>query len=222
MPMRPSPAMPLVARGGAMLLGLLALAGCAATLVAPAPPREPREVALLAHNRHSTLLLTAADGTRVRWAYADWAWYVESERGLSSGVRALFADSQAALGRRTIPPAEPGENLERHVGVGIDRAIRFEAEAACVDSLLGALERRFESSPQSPRYSAEVNLDLVPHPRPYTFGYNSNHMVGDWLRALGVGVRGNPAFGRWRLAAGTRESGCDPDAYPGARSDTRE
>jgi hypothetical protein len=175
---------------------LLSLSGCAARLTPPAPPQEPRAVWLLEHGRHSTLLLTAGDDALHRYAYADWAWYVEGERGAGSAVDALLRRSQAALGHaRLAPGAAPGD-----VGVGVERAIAFDVEAAAVDALLQGLADLFDAAAADALFSASHNLHFVPHPQPYRFGYNSNHMVADWLRALGVGVSGNPAIGRWRLA----------------------
>jgi hypothetical protein len=185
----------------ALLLPLLA--GCAATIVPPRDLEQPRAVEVLTHDRHTTLLLTAADASRLRYAYADWAWYVEGEQGLRSGARALLSPSQAAFGRQRIAAQQPGERLQAVVGVGIDERYRLAADAERVDALIERLDRQFHASPAEPRLSPSLNLVLVPHPRPYTFAYNSNHMVADWLRELGFEVRGNPAVGRWKVATGT-------------------
>jgi hypothetical protein len=183
-----------------VLLALLPwLAGCAARVIPPEPPREPRSVQLLEHGRHSTLLLTAADQTRVRYAYADWAWYVEGERGLGAGARALLRPSRSALGRQVVAPYQQGERLESVVGVGVGQRYAFDAEAERVDALLDTLDRLFQSAEGEPGFSPEMNLHFVQHPRPYTYAYNSNHMVADWLRELGFEVHGDPANGGWRV-----------------------
>lgn len=188
----------------ALLLPLLS--ACTAEVRPPAEAQSPRTVHLLQHARHASLVLTAADHTRIRYAYGDWAWYVEGDEGLVSGARALFIPSQAGLGRRAFSPAGPGETLERQVGVGVDRAYHFKIEAAKVDRLIDSLEHEFHASQATPRFSAGRGLSFVPHPRPYTFGNNSNHMVAEWLRALGFEVKGNPAMGYWRV------EGAEPDA----------
>lgn len=77
---------------------VLLLAGCSATLQGPTGAAETRTVQLLEHGRHSSLLLTSSDATRVRYAYGDWAWYVEEDTGVISGGRALLRNSQAGLG----------------------------------------------------------------------------------------------------------------------------
>ncbi len=175
------------------------LAGCEAVVVAPSAVSIPRTVQLLEHGRHTTLLLTAADQTRVRYAYGDWIWYVEGEQNPRTGIQALFSPTQAAFGRQLFGPEQPDEQLEAVVGVGIEQAYKFQAEAARVDTLLASLDRQFHAGPAEPRYSVERNLWVVPHPRPYTFAYNSNHIVADWLRELGFEVHGNPAWGHWQV-----------------------
>lgn len=183
-----------------MLLLLLPLfTGCSALITLPERVREPRTVQLLQHGRHSSLLLTAADQSRLRYSFGDWAWYVESDQSLASGSRALFKDSKGALGRQIVAATTPGENLAAKVGVGIGKAYLFQVEAAQVDALLATLEQQFTASQSVPFYSAERHLSFVPHSRPYTFNYNSNHQVADWLRALGLQVQGNPAWGNWRV-----------------------
>lgn len=184
-----------------LMLGILLpfLIGCTATVRAPSEPVSPRTVQLLQHAQHSSLLLTAADQSRIRYAYGDWAWYVEGDEGLVSGARALFIPTQAGLGRRMIGPATPGETLDQQVGVAVDSAYHFTVEATRVDALIESLELAFEASEAKPRFSAGRGLTFVPHSRPYTFGNNSNHMVAEWLRALGLEVTGNAALGAWKV-----------------------
>lgn len=183
----------------AALVSIL-LWGCGAVMVGPTPaPAEQRTVQLLEHGRHSTLLLTAADQSRLRYAYADWSWYVDEDAGLRTGFDAMLRESRAALGRQRLAPAQPGENLASVVGVGIEKAYAFQVDAHKVDDLLDALEQLYHSSAGEPYHSSARNLSFVEHPRPYRFSHNSNHMVAQWLRNLGVSVTGNPAVGRWRL-----------------------
>jgi len=181
------------------LLSLL-LCGCGAVAVGPAqPPAESRVVQLLEHGRHSTLLLTAADQTRLRYAYADWSWYVDEDAGVRTGLAAMLRDSRAALGRQQLPPARPDENLASVVGVGIAKAHVFQVDASKVDDLLASLEQLYHASADQPYHSGTRNLSFVEHPQPYRFSQNSNHMVADWLGELGVSVTGNPAVGRWHI-----------------------
>lgn len=196
-----------------LLLGLLA--GCGATVLPPASVEQPRVVYLLQHARHSSLLLTAADSSRVRYAYGDWAWYVEEREGLFSGARALVWPSRAALGRLPVPPLQDGEQLERVIGVGIDRAHCMQLEGGLVDQLLAELDAQYHASDLSPRFSATRNLYFVTHPRDYTLLHNSNHVTVSWLSSLGVQVHGSPALGRWEMGASASEAAADVEPMKG-------
>ena len=119
----------------------LLLSGCGATVVGPAHiDGDKRNVYLLEHGRHSSLLLTEADQTRLRYAYADWAWYVDEEAGLRTGFDAMLRQSRAALGRQRLPATQPSERLASVVGVGIQEIHIFEVEASRVDALIDSLE----------------------------------------------------------------------------------
>jgi len=202
-----------------LLVPLLAglLAGCGATILPPTSVEQPRVVYLLQHARHSSLLLTAADSSRVRYAYGDWAWYVEEREGLASGARALLWPSRAALGRLPVPPLQDGEQLARVIGVGIDRAHCMQLEGRLVDHLLAELDAQYHASDLSPQFSATRNLHFVPHPRGYTLLHNSNHVTADWLRELGVQVRGNPALGGWEMGISVSEAAADAEPMLGVR-----
>ena len=186
-----------------LLASLALLTGCGGVVIPlPADPVQTRSVILLQHARHSSLVLTRADASRVRYAYGDWAWYVEEDEGLLSGARALFWPSPAALGRAELPPAQTGEQLARVIGVGIDHAHLLSASPQAVDALLARLEQTYATRAAEPHYSATRALAFVPHAQPYHLWHNSNHVVAGWLRALGMQVRGSPLFGVWRVAAG--------------------
>ena len=182
------------------------LAGCGATVIAPSSVEQPRTVYLLQHARHSSLLLTAADSSRVRYAYGDWAWYVDEREGLASGARAVLWPSRAALGRLPLLPAQAGEQLARVIGVGIDRAHCMQLEARLVDRLLAELDAQYHASNLPPRFSVTRNLHFVSHPRGYTLLHNSNHVTARWLRELGAQVRGSPVFGGWQLYKPARDT----------------
>lgn len=185
-----------------LLLPIIALllAGCGAVVVGPGEiDGESRTVYLLEHGRHSSLMLTADDQTRIRYAYADWAWYVDDEAGLRTGLNAMLRQSRSALGRQRLPAAQPDERLADVVGVGIEEVHAFEADASKVDQLINSLEAMFLARAEAPYYSPKRHLTFVEHPEPYTFSKNSNHRVADWLREVGVKVDGNPAVGRWQV-----------------------
>lgn len=181
-------------------LSALLLIGCRAHLILPPPPEQPRSVILLDHGRHTSLLITDAAATPWRYAYGDWRWYVEGERGAGPATRALLRRSDAALGRRALVVPDEDGDWQPQVGSLIVRMVAFDAEASRVDALLARLEAVFEAAEAAPVAVPHLQLDVVPHPVDYTLGHNSNHQVAEWLRALGVEVRGSPAVGRWRVS----------------------
>lgn len=181
------------------LLPALLLAGCAATVTPPPEPREPRAVFLLEHGRHTSLVLTARDERLMRYAYGEWRWYAERDTGFTRAFPALFRNTPAALGRRALEGPGTAASLRPQIGVVIDDTHAFKAEAGKVDALLAALDRQYRAGLDEKLDNHPYELSFVPHPVPYTWRHNSNHMVADWLESLGFEVHGNPAFGRWRI-----------------------
>jgi hypothetical protein len=51
------------------------------------------------------------------------------------------------------------------------------------------------------RYNADYDLEFVRHPATYWFGRNSNHVLAEWLRELGVPVGGITMFSSWKVEA---------------------
>lgn len=182
---------------------LLTLAACSATIRAP-PAVEPRAVYLLDHGRHTSLLLTDSDDHLWRYAYGEWRWYVDAERGAGRALGALFRPTPAGVGRARLTGPANLDVLQPQVGALLRNILRFEAEAERVDLLLDRLDTLFEAQHESRVYSPQLMLEMVVDPRPYSLGHNSNHRVADWLEELGIDVRGNPLVGRWKPVA-------DPD-----------
>ena len=135
----------------------------------------------------------------LRFVYGDWRWYAERETGFLRAFPTLFARTQGALGRQALPPPPEAATIRANARVTIDEIHLLAVDARSVDALIQTLERRFDSARETLRYSEPYDLEFVHDPKPYTLGDNSNHVVADWLRSLGVEVRGNPWLGRWRF-----------------------
>ncbi len=176
------------------------LSGCSATLVAPPDATSTRTVLLLDHGRHTSLALADANGDLWRYAYGDWRWYVEADRGLAPALGALFRDSRAALGRARLEGSSDRESLQPQVGSLIKAILPLQASAEAVDSLHARLNSHFDASEDDPLWIEALQLHVVEHPRPYSLGHNSNHAVANWLDELGFEVKGSPSTGRWRVA----------------------
>lgn len=184
-----------------ILLSVLLLSGCAGVVARPMidPGVETRPVFLLDHGRHASLVLTRADDSLVRYVHGDWVWYAEDRTGPLRAFPTLLLPTESAVGRRELAPARDENELRRRIRVGIETIYSLSAPAAKIDALDQSLSEWFERKADEALFNARFDLEFVPGPRPYTLFDNSNHVVAEWLEALGIPVRGNPIFGHWRL-----------------------
>lgn len=182
-------------------VGLALLTGCAGTVNVPdaAELDDPRPVFLLDHGHHSSLVVTRADDSMVRYVYGDWRWYAMRETGFLRSFPTLFASTQAALGRRELDGPPEADSLRGRIRVVIDQLYGLSAPAERIDSLIERLDQRFDAAADTRMYNQDYDLEFVHDPKPYTLGSNSNHVIAAWLEELGIDVSGNPMFGRWRV-----------------------
>lgn len=176
----------------------LTLAGCSATVHPPADAAATTEVYVVNHGRTSSLVIPASDGGMLRYAYGDWEFYALRNDGLARGVAALLLPTQGALGRGVIDAPPSVENLRGHVSSVVDVA------ALPVDRRrLAAFEHRMEDEYARYRDTEIENrpygLSFVKYPRRYTYFYNSNHVVAEWLRELGCRTEGLAFGSSWRV-----------------------
>ncbi len=195
---RPMPVRPIAVLIAMLITALLTLPGCAAQVTVPTPGSDHRPVLLLDHGRHSSLVLTRADGSLVRYAYGDWRWYAKRETGALRALPTLFVPTAGALGRGTLAGPPTPAALRRQWPDDQLEILAVSAPAIRIDALVARLERVFADAEQR-HFNRRFGLEFVPDPRDYTLADNSNHRVADWLRELGLEVRGNPVFGHWRL-----------------------
>lgn len=190
----------LTASALVLLAGLL-LGGCAGVVARTAPESvsETRPVFLLDHGRHSSLVLTRADQSLVRYAHGDWTWYAQDRTGPGRALTALLAPTRSAVGRRQLAPIVDDDELRQQIRVEIQAIHRLTAAAVRIDALDEHLTQLFQAGASERLFNERFDLEFVPGPRPYTLFDNSNHVVAEWLEVLGIGVRGTPIFGRWRL-----------------------
>ena len=183
-----------------LLFLLLPLGGCATAIVPPPPPVEPRNVFLLDHGRHSSLVIEAVDGVLWRYSYGDWAYYAERQTSVGDGLVALLQRSPATLGRRELGSPATVQQVYRRVPVAITELLQIEVEAVAADELRGELEQLFQrGAAERLHYNADFDLEFVPHPIPYHLGHNSNQVVAGWLQRLGCEVERRPVLSGWRL-----------------------
>lgn len=188
------------APGAAVALALAALlAGCAHTVEPPRNVVEPVPVFLLDHGRHASIVLPRGEGG-VRYAYGDWAWYALDRTGPLRALDTLLLRTPGTLGRRTLPGPPTLDAVRLQVRVPIEHAWRIEVERARARALDDALTARFAEGVARRVQSPLYDLEFVPDPAPYSIGHNSNHVVAEWLRALGCRVRMRGPWSAWRVS----------------------
>ena len=187
---------------GAVVLMLIGLAGCTATIVPPAQVSEPRTVYLLDHGRTSSLVLPTDDGM-IRYAYGEYRWYALEHTGALRASGAMLWPTQATLGRNVIDATTGPATIHRHVRVGIDTIHSVEVEAEHVRELLDRLADEFDAGAAADRvvFTPARDLAFVPTTPRYHLFHNSNHASAHWLEALGCEVRGPTVLSTWRVRA---------------------
>ncbi|MDI5985763.1 hypothetical protein QLQ85_13285 [Halomonas sp. M4R5S39] len=183
------------------LLTALLLGGCAGRIVPPSAPVDPVDVYLLDHGRHASLVLPRRQGGLVRYSYGEWGWYVEGRRHLLAGVSAMLWPTTGGLGRGVHEEIDSPHDLHRLAPEGLVGVYPLRAEAARVAALRRRLDAHFQKGGVTPTYSAEFDLEFVPYPRAYWLTHQSNLVVAQWLRRLGVEVKGLPWLSNWRIEA---------------------
>ncbi len=180
------------------LATMMALGGCAHTVVPPSEVERPSEIFLLDHGRTSSLVLPDGDAL-VRYAYGEWDWYVRNRTGVVHGSGALFVGSEAALGRRRVEADPNLAAVRAAVAVPVESAWAIEVPADEARALATELGRLFERRPHEPVENPRVALQFVPHPDAYSLGHNSNHVTASWLRRMECRVDTNGPLSRWRV-----------------------
>lgn len=187
---------------------LLALPqACTNTIVPPASPADPVAVFLLDHGRTPSLVVPTDDGGMVRYAYGDWDYYALRQNDLWHGTLALFWPTQGALGRMELPGPPTSEAVRAQAGVGIEHLYRIEVERGAARQLQQHLDDIFHQHLDTLVCNEPYRLDFVHHPKRYTYLWNSNHAVANWLEQMGVRVRGLAFASKWRVAPNSASDG---------------
>jgi len=182
----------------ATLLATLLLGACANTVVPPAAPTDPVPAFLLDHGRHASLVLPYEGGV-TRYSYGHWDYYAKNRTGALRASGTLLGSHPAGLGRRQLPGPAELPNVRRRVLVPIEHAWRIEAPATRVNALTERLEGIYRDNITTRTDNPLYDLEFVHHPEPYSVGHNSNHVTGEWLRALGCEVDMGGPFSIWKI-----------------------
>lgn len=186
-------------KGGLLPLFAMLVTGCAATVRCPEPPGPGAPVFLLDHGRHASLVLPDPHGYLVRYAYGDRRWYADMDTGIGPGAAALFRRTPAVLGRRDLHVEPEPQQVVAALRIVVEAIHTLRVDADALDRLRTELELLFFEDFDAMRYNDAYDLEFVPHPRDYTGGNNSNHMVAEWLHELGCEVTGSPLVSNWNI-----------------------
>lgn len=177
----------------------LILSGCSGRITPPTTPETPRSVFVLDHGQHSSLVIEDKHGNLARYSYGDWRYYAEGETSFWSGLRAMFAPTKAALGRKHLSGPATLENVQKQVRIVVINTVPLEAEASAVDALQYKLETIYLQNQYSKIYRQDYDLEFVHYPLDYSVRHNSNQVIGLWLTELGSDIHGWPLLSNWRL-----------------------
>lgn len=150
------------------------------------------------HGRTSSLVIPAADGGLLRYAYGDWNYYALGKNDIGHGIAALLWPTQGALGRAWYPGPPTSANVRQQVAF-IESVLAINVATARVHSFEQQMEALYRSALGSAFYNRTSGLTFVHHPDHYTYFGNSNHAVATWLRELGCTIQGQAFRSSWRL-----------------------
>ncbi|MDZ7828945.1 MAG: hypothetical protein U5K33_05470 [Halofilum sp. (in: g-proteobacteria)] len=184
----------------ATLLALASLltTACTHTVVAPADPARPVSTFLLDHGRHATVVIEQEDGL-TRYSYGHWSYYAELQMGPTRASGAIIGSDQAGLGRRQMSGAPGIYNIRRQIPVVTEAAWRIEVGADAANRLVDRLDSIFREQHATRIENRLYDLEFVHHPDAYRLGHNSNHVAGEWLRALGCEVEMHGPLSSWQV-----------------------
>ncbi|HEX6927992.1 MAG TPA: hypothetical protein VF267_01990 [Gammaproteobacteria bacterium] len=202
------------------LVAAALLAGCAAIVVPPADPADPRPAFILDHGRHTTLVVVDSSGRPVRYAFGESGWYTSSDIGFFRGMGAMLLPGSGTLGRRVLPGNPTPENVLASIGVNVEEMHCIAVSGERSDRLQRVLNMVFDENLATATYNAGWNLEFVEHPENYWFGNTSNQAVGKWLVELGCDVTGVTTFASWKVEQASTPAVCVPETGS-AKQDTR-
>lgn len=186
---------------GVLLFAALAvlLAGCAATVVPPANPPDPRPAFILDHGRRTTLVVVDSGGRPIRYAFGQPGAYADGDIGFFRGLSALLGTGAGTLGRQVLSGPPTAGNIRAAAGVKIEKLYCIAVSAERANRLQRVLNLVFEENLASASYDPGWNLEFVNNPEDYWFGDDPNEAVGHWLEELDCDVSGVTTFGEWEI-----------------------
>lgn len=152
----------------------------------------------------------ALGGGAGMWEYSfgDWVFYAEDRDSIFNGAFAVLVPTRGTLGRRRLPVVSDEAELRAAFDVELEKVLTFDVERDRARSLLRVLHERYEDGRAfagelglEPRtlQNDVVGLVFVPDRASYSIGRHCNDEVADWLRELGLEVRGSSLVSRYSV-----------------------
>lgn len=199
------PSSALRAAGALVFLVVATLAGCTTTFDRPSPTPPTEQIYLLEYSswgHHS--IAFERNGSLIEFTYGDWELFALDRRDAWTAWKNMTFPTRGALGRKIVP-WNPDEPICPHFVTCI-RAVSFPVSRSRSEALLGRLTEAYESGQAEEVLNEREGVYFVPHPAPYSFHHNCNHVLVSWLEELGGTVSGR-VFYKPTLIDGMRPSG---------------
>lgn len=174
------------------------LCGCANTIAVPEGRKDTLTVYVLDLGRHSRIAFERSGGGVVEYAYGEWRWYALMEDAWWRVPATLFWPTRGTLGRREWPG--PGAEAALRAAHRSATVLALPAERERVTAVAARLDREFAQEADRQVRNEVYGLRFIPWDRDYWLFHNSNHAVGEWLRACGFRVTGPGLFAEWQRA----------------------
>lgn len=164
---------------------------------ATAPSAKPAD-----HLHHrlryaSRLAVQVGPTQMLEYAFGDWRYYVEGEKGVWRGAVALLTPTQAGFGRRSLSFVPDSDRFTELAGA--DRSAAMQIDQADVERLVSELEARYQKNITTEVQAEWSDFTFVRDDLPYHLFHNSNHQTAGSVRRLGAEVRGSPILSNFRL-----------------------
>lgn len=172
------------------------LTGCATNLTPPCPA-EDRAVYLIDYGTHSTLVLPVSSERYMEYAYADWEYAVEENRGIWGSIQAIAWPSRGALGRRYWNAPLSSRSLTRRTRAQMVH--RLKVDPSSLRRLVEELDRRFERSARQGPTKQALGMTYVHDAQSYTLSHTCNTEVIQWLERLDVQAEGPRFWSEYRV-----------------------
>ncbi|MGF1656882.1 MAG: DUF2459 domain-containing protein [Verrucomicrobiales bacterium] len=182
-----------------VLACLLVLNACQPWHVtAPAQVHKPALVFLSEYNKHTKVAFPQPDSTYVEFGFGEWHYYGCEDHSVGSALRAVVGGGRGALSRRVVKPLSPSESAFVQAA-NATRSTALPVEHELMAQTLASLEARWQASEEIV-FRAD-GVEVRSDPEAYHTLKNSNAVSANWLKKMGVQVRGAPVWSNYRLVS---------------------